>query len=60
MDWSKPLPRDYVVKSVLGLIEDYRKERRWGKIEVAFQNGEPTTIRDEKTQLIERSKRLES
>jgi hypothetical protein len=51
---QKSLPRDFAVNSMLNLIEQAQTERRWGKVEVAFQDGKITMIRDERTLLMNR------
>ena len=46
---SDGLSREFVIRSVLAILDDAQTGRKWGRLEVAFQNGRAKTIRKEET-----------
>lgn len=46
---NKGLSRDFVVKLLLGVLDDVEKRKGWGSVSINFQNGRITTIKKEGT-----------
>ena len=48
-DANPGLPRDFVIKSILRVLETAESEKQWGSVSVQFQDGICRGIREEKT-----------
>ena len=47
---SRPgLTREFVLRSILHILEQAETKKEWGSVQVAFQAGVCKTIREEKT-----------
>jgi hypothetical protein len=45
----KGLSREYIIKAVLQVLDDVPLERKWGSVEISFQNGVFKTIKEVET-----------
>ena len=45
----KGLSREFVIKSVLCVLEKAEAGKEWGSVQISFQSGVCKTIREEKT-----------
>jgi hypothetical protein len=44
---NKGLSRDFVVRSLLGVLDDVEKRNGWGSVSINFQNGRITFMKKE-------------